>query len=121
MRKVLKPSVDDGCILHIGNIAQNAFWNAQTLRALGHQSDVLIHDLYHFASSPCWLELSKLGVKQSQLEDDYYPNFFSFPETLRSDFNFVAQGPLHAAAGYLMLKRVCASISTVSAAWEALT
>lgn len=122
MRKiVLNPLINDKAVLHVGNIAQNAYWNALTLGSLGYQSDVLIHDLYHFASSPCWLNLSKLGVKQSQLEDDYYPNFFAFPETIDAKFNSVAQGPMHAAAGYLILKRTGATAATVSAAWDALT
>jgi glycosyltransferase involved in cell wall biosynthesis len=120
-RNVLRPSIDDKKVLHVGNIAQNAYWNALTLNSLGYQSDVLIHDLYHFASSPCWLNLSKNGVKQSQLEDDYYPNFFAFPEALDATLDFVAQGPIHAAAGYLILRRTCASAATVSAAWDALT
>lgn len=120
--RTLIPSINDKRILHVGNIAQNAYWNALTLSAeKGYQSDVLIHDLYHFASSPCWLSLSKYGVKQSQLENDYFPNFFAFPEAIDPKLDFVAQGPIHAAAGYLILRRTSSAMSTVSAAWDSLT
>jgi glycosyltransferase involved in cell wall biosynthesis len=41
-------------ILHIGNIANNAYMNAKLLRRHGIESDVLCYDYYHIMGCPEW-------------------------------------------------------------------
>lgn len=41
-------------ILHIGNIANNAYLNAKYLRSVGVECDVLCYDYYHVMSCPEW-------------------------------------------------------------------
>lgn len=44
-------------ILHIGNIANNAYWNARLLNEAGHDNTVLCADYYHMMGCPEWEEL----------------------------------------------------------------
>ncbi len=44
-------------VLHIGNIANNAYLNAKFLREKGIQADVISRDFYHFMSTPEWWEI----------------------------------------------------------------
>lgn len=41
-------------VLHLGNIANNAYLNAKLLRAVGVEADVLCCDYYHIMGSPEW-------------------------------------------------------------------
>ena len=41
-------------VLHIGNIANNAYNNAKIQRRYGIEADVLCHDYYHIMSCPEW-------------------------------------------------------------------
>jgi len=43
-------------VLHIGNIANNAYLNAKFLRSVGVESDVLCGDYYHIMGCPEWEE-----------------------------------------------------------------
>ena len=44
-------------ILHIGNIANNAYWNAKILNDAGHDNTVLCKDYYHVMGCPEWEEV----------------------------------------------------------------
>jgi glycosyltransferase involved in cell wall biosynthesis len=80
-------------VLHVGNIAHNAYFNNLILRNKGQGGCVVHPDAYHFASCPEWLILGDQGVTRAMLGDDYFPNFFQFEksDTLRPEWFF--QGP----------------------------
>lgn len=44
-------------VLHIGNIANNAYFNSKLLREIGVDSSVLCYDYYHVMGSPEWEEI----------------------------------------------------------------
>src|SRR5437870_3319428 len=45
-------------VLHVGNIANNAYLNAKFLRRAGVEADVLAYNYYHVMGTPEWEELS---------------------------------------------------------------
>ena len=45
-------------VLHIGNVANNAYLNAKIMREAGVDCDVLCHDYYHIMGCPEWEECS---------------------------------------------------------------
>src|SRR5947208_14766699 len=91
-------------ILHISNIAQNAYVNATILRDRGHDCDMLAFDYYHFASSPEWCHLSEAFDPKS-LGNDYFPDFYSLSSGMPVIGDWVAQGPLYNCLIYLILRR----------------
>lgn len=56
-------------VLHIGNVANNAYLNAKLLREFGVEADVLCRDYYHVMSCPEWEELDI----NRNYGDDFYP------------------------------------------------
>jgi len=48
-------------VLHIGNIANNAYLNAKILNQHGIQSDVLCHNYYHIMGCPEWEDADFIG------------------------------------------------------------
>jgi glycosyltransferase involved in cell wall biosynthesis len=48
-------------VLHLGNIANNAYLNARLLRAVGVEADVLCCDYYHIMGSPEWEDADLSG------------------------------------------------------------
>lgn len=48
-------------VLHLGNIANNAYLNAKILRRVGIEADVASPDYYHIMGSPEWEELPEIG------------------------------------------------------------
>ncbi|MCA8943736.1 MAG: glycosyltransferase [Planctomycetes bacterium] len=88
-------------VLHIGNIAGNAYYNGRLLRRRGVEADVLCYDNYWVMSSPEWEEADFEGVPQDQglpdwsevgLGDYEHPRWF-------------AQGPRVLAMDYLIAKQ----------------
>ena len=58
-------------ILHIGNIANNAYLNAKLLNESGLDCDVLCYDYYHIMGNPEWEDADFLG----DVGSDFYPNW----------------------------------------------
>ncbi len=58
-------------ILHIGNIANNAYLNSKLLREAGIESDVLCYDYSHIMGCPEWEECDLQG----HWGDDFHPNW----------------------------------------------
>jgi len=58
-------------VLHVGNIANNAFLNAKLLRQAGVEADVLCYDYYHVMGTPEWEEVDL----RHPYGDDYNPRF----------------------------------------------
>src|SRR3990167_8767634 len=85
-------------VLHIGNIANNAYLNAKLLRQAGIDSDVLCYDYYHVMGCAEWEEL--------EIKHDYKNDFF--PKFNRKDLNgykspdWFIQGPLPLCYLYIL-------------------
>jgi glycosyltransferase involved in cell wall biosynthesis len=58
-------------VLHVGNIANNAYLNAKLLRSVGIDAQVLCHDYYHAMACPEW-EDADFNENHG---DDYAPNW----------------------------------------------
>jgi glycosyltransferase involved in cell wall biosynthesis len=58
-------------VLHLGNIANNAYLNAKFLRSIGIDAHVLSRDYYHVMATPEWEEV-ELAHEHG---DDYRPHF----------------------------------------------
>jgi len=58
-------------ILHIGNIANNAYLNAKLQREHGIIADVICHDYTHIMGCPEWEDAEFID----SWGDDFYPNF----------------------------------------------
>ncbi len=56
-------------LLHIGNIANNAYNNAKLLNEVGLDSDVICHNYYHIMGCPEWEDADFEG----DVRDDFYP------------------------------------------------
>lgn len=84
-------------VLHIGNIANNAFNNARIQRAYGIAADVLSFDYYHIMATPEWEEASFAAA----------PSDASFPDWHGVDLKgyrrprWFASGPLADCCRYL--------------------
>lgn len=59
-------------VLHLGNIANNAYLNAKILRRAGIDADVASPDYYHIMGSPEWEELSKIGDYGDPFTPDWW-------------------------------------------------
>lgn len=88
-------------ILHIGNIANNAYNNVKLLRKIGLDCDVLCYNYYHIMSCPEW--------EDADFEGDYGDQFF--PDWTKVDLkgfkrpDWFVQGPLELCIKYLIAKR----------------
>jgi hypothetical protein len=84
-------------VLHIGNIANNAYLNAKLLNRAGVDSDVVCPDYYHIMSCPEWEDADFEG----DIGDQYFPAW----ENVRVDSferpAWFAQGPALARLAYL--------------------
>lgn len=84
-------------VLHVGNVANNAYLIAKEQQRVGIDADVLSNDYYHMMTTPEWEELDI----RHDWGDDTRPVFS--PDDLGSYERprFFAQGPLIACAAYL--------------------
>lgn len=56
-------------VLHIGNVANNAYQNAKILNGLGFDCDVLCNDYYHIMGCPEWDD----AEFDENVEDQFFP------------------------------------------------
>ncbi len=88
-------------LLHVGNIANNAYNNAKLLNEAGLDCDVLCHDYYHIMGCPEWQDADFQGEVSSQF----------FPDWTRVDLKgfrrprWFVQGPVPPCIAYLLAKR----------------
>lgn len=87
-------------ILHIGNIANNAYSNAKLLREQGHECHVAFYDYYHFACCCEWQELDA-GVDRSLIGDPLFPNFWRLGAQCPTVPRWFAHGPQSRVITYL--------------------
>lgn len=77
-------------VLHIGNIANNAYLNAKFLRSVGVDAHVVSHDYQHVMSTPEWEEVEL----QHGHGDDYLPVFSKQDLQGYNRPNWFINGPL---------------------------
>ena len=88
-------------VLHIGNIANNAYYNAKLLRRAGVHADVLCYDNYWVMSSPQWEESDFDGAPRDQQLPDWSELGVGHADQPR----WFAQAPLRLAIRYLLAKQ----------------
>lgn len=89
-------------ILHVGNIANNAYRNAKLLNEIGADCDVLCHSYFHIMGCPEWEELDR---DFSQL-DHNAPEWYQFDLGDYERPRWFAQGSFETATEYLCAKRL---------------
>jgi glycosyltransferase involved in cell wall biosynthesis len=77
-------------VLHVGNIANNAFLNCKFLRQAGVECDVLCYDYYHVMGTPEWEEVDL----QQPYGDDFRPRFAAEDLAAYDRPSWFIQGPL---------------------------
>jgi len=88
-------------VLHIGNIANNAYLNAKILRSRGIDCDVLCYDYYHIMGCPEWEDADFEGDFGDQFQPDWTRvelHGYTRPE-------WFVQGPLMLCLDYLDARR----------------
>jgi glycosyltransferase involved in cell wall biosynthesis len=88
-------------ILHIGNIANNAYNNAKLLNEAGLDCDVICYDYYHIMGCPEWEDADFAGDYGDQFRPDWVAagvKNFTRPR-------WFAQGPVEDCIEYLIAKR----------------
>lgn len=88
-------------ILHIGNIANNAYNNAKILNKLGIINDVLSPDYYHIMGCPEWEELD---IQPNEV-NDFDPKWYKVNEGYERP-EWFAQGVLSNCLEYLYAKNI---------------
>ncbi|MBM2821216.1 MAG: hypothetical protein HW405_976, partial [Candidatus Berkelbacteria bacterium] len=87
-------------VLHVGNIANNAYLNSKFLREKGIKSDVICYDYYHIMGCPEWEDCEIKGKygndfnpdwSKENLKNYHRPNWFyqeSLEQIARDKFNW---------------------------------
>ncbi|GIK24337.1 MAG: hypothetical protein BroJett006_05830 [Betaproteobacteria bacterium] len=88
-------------ILHIGNIANNAYNNAKILNEVGLDCDVICYDYYHIMGCPEWEDADFTG----QIKDDFRPDWTKVDLGGYVRPRWFAQGPLGLCTRYLIARR----------------
>ncbi|MFH1021901.1 MAG: hypothetical protein V1809_00755 [Planctomycetota bacterium] len=88
-------------VLHIGNIANNAYLNAKIMNSGGFDCDVICYDYYHSMGCPEWEDADFEG----DLKDHFEPDWESVDLKGFKRPRWFAQGPLRFCIQYLMARR----------------
>lgn len=88
-------------VLHIGNIANNAYNNAKLLNEAGLDCDVLCYDYYHIMGCPEWEDADFTG----SVTDDFRPEWFRLNLGGFQRPRWFSQGPQLLAIEYLRSRR----------------
>ena len=88
-------------VLHIGNIANNAYNNARIQRHYGIEADVLCYGDYYIMSSPEWESGGFSGALDPVLPDWFATSMGGWRRP-----DWFAQGPSEACCRYLMARRI---------------
>ena len=88
-------------ILHIGNIANNAYKNARLLNEAGLDCDVICYDYYHLMGCPEWEDVDFDGA----IKDHFRPDWASIDLHGYPRPRWFAQGPLPDCIDYLVARR----------------
>lgn len=103
-------------ILHIGNIANNAYNNAKLLSEAGLDCDVICYDYYHIMGCPEWENADFEGEIVDQFKPDWTKvNLKGFERP-----RWFAQGMLVNCIDYLIARKLCKSETDVNKLWNRL-
>lgn len=95
------PNIKSLRVLHIGNIANNAYLNAKLLNEAGLDCDVLCHSYYHIMGNPEWEDSDFVGDPGS----DFFPNWNKVNLRGFHRPRWFAQGPFYICIRYLTSRR----------------
>jgi glycosyltransferase involved in cell wall biosynthesis len=87
-------------VLHIGNIANNAYNNAKIQRDRGIAADVLSFDYYHIMACPEWED----SAFEGNVGDPFFPDWWSVDCKGFCRPRWFVAGPLDACIRYLLAK-----------------
>jgi glycosyltransferase involved in cell wall biosynthesis len=87
-------------VLHIGNIANNAYKNAQMLHKVGIDCDVLCHSYYHIMGTPEWEDSDFRG----EYEDQNWPAWYKVKLGAFKRPRWFVQGTFETCMEYLVAK-----------------
>ena len=99
-------------VLHIGNIANNAYNNAKLLNNAGLDCDVICYDYYHIMGCPEWEDADFVG----SVRDHFFPNWHSLEMNQFQRPLWFAQGPTKLCIRYLLSKRQ-SDLKTAKSLW----
>jgi glycosyltransferase involved in cell wall biosynthesis len=88
-------------VLHIGNIANNAYINAKLLNEAGYDCDVICYDYYHIMGCPEWEDADFEG----EIGDHFLPRWWRFDLHGFERPHWFVQGPQDVCLDYLLAKR----------------
>ncbi|MBU1156087.1 MAG: glycosyltransferase [Proteobacteria bacterium] len=88
-------------VLHIGNIANNAYNNAKLLISAGIDCDVICYDYYHIMGCYEWEDVEFSGP----ILDPFKPNWIAAGIKTCNRPRWFAQGPIKRCIDYLVAKR----------------
>lgn len=88
-------------VLHIGNIANNAYNNAKLLISAGIYCDVICYDYYHIMGCYEWEDVEFSGP----ILDPFKPNWIAAGIKTCNRPKWFAQGPIKTCIEYLVAKR----------------
>jgi glycosyltransferase involved in cell wall biosynthesis len=88
-------------VLHIGNVANNAYLNAKILNARGVDCDVVCADYYHIMACPEWEDADFRG----EIRDQFFPDWESVDLRGFRRPRWFAQGPMRTCIAYLTARR----------------
>jgi glycosyltransferase involved in cell wall biosynthesis len=105
-------------VLHVSNIANNAYLNAHILNEVGIENHVIANDLYHFGSCPEWFDSGGVKLDRAQIGEDFFPDFWraGVPDSARP--RWFSQAPQFLALEYLCL--FCDDNPLKDLAWAAM-
>jgi glycosyltransferase involved in cell wall biosynthesis len=102
-------------VLHIGNIANNAFYNAKILNQHGYDCDVMCADYYHIMGCPEWEEADFIG----HIGDQFRPDWSAVDLQGYQRPRWFAQGPQQMCIDYLIARRT-GDTDLATQRWDAL-
>lgn len=88
-------------ILHIGNIAENAYQNAKMLNEAGCDCDVICNDYYHIMGCPEWDDADFEG----EIKNQFYPDWAQVDLKGYVRPKWFAQGTFQTCYSYLTARR----------------
>jgi len=88
-------------VLHIGNIANNAYNNAKSMNKAGLDCDVLCYDYYHVMGCPEWEDADFAG----EIKNQFFPSWRAVNLKGFERPRWFAQGPWRLCICYLLAKR----------------
>jgi len=100
-------------VLHIGNIANNAYNNAKIQRQVGIAADVLNFGYYHTISCPEWEDAQHSGT----FKDDMFPDWWAVDLKGYQRPRWFAQGPLDISIRYLLAWTASAPVTAFLWRW----